>query len=817
MVKDSTMRSAACLSPVNAPAKRRLPPPVDQKLIVLGLGMVLVAGTLGFDWVDTLFPSADAHGVQEQHLQSRFVRIESETFNRQSMQTGDVLTIQGRLVSLVERDLRGWVSIFAEPTDGVDGWEVISRDPPAVFDIAGNSVVPYTVSARALEEGVYHVHTQLNVATVGTGLGPGTTVVVQGKPITRPAPPDSTATAVPSGGASDDIPVVQIDQKAEVLALAKGYDLRQIANVSGLLPDLVATHEILARDMGVTSMSVTYTQYPSDLELPDTVVLAIQLLDSSDMAGYAVLGLEYVLSNATLDMVQGIAVSDEFAEATGLTGGLDVTEYTTDTLDAAGLGDEAFSYTIGGSAEGQEYHVQQIWFSRDRLVIFVATVGLGEEDTMAVAAEMDSRAAQMVQPDAPTTTTPTQGATPIVTAVEIVPYADLRYADLTGADLRNTDLRYADLTGADLQYANLQYADLTGADLQNANLQYADLHADLTGANLQNADLRGADLSNADLQSANLRYTDLRHADLRHADLTGANLWFANLTGADLQHANLPNADLQYVDLIGADLRFADLTGVNLQYADLWFANLWNADLTEADLRNTHLQGADLTGADLRNANLRGADLSNTHLQGADLTGADLRNTHLQGADLFTDIYVIDIPAAYLRNANLQNADLSTANLRGVDLSTANLQGADLTGAHLVIANLSNANLWNANLLDADLTGAHLRGTNLKRVDLTGANLQGADLTGAHLVIANLSNANLSNANLRDANLQGADLSGANLQGADLSGANLRDAYLRWTDLSGANLANIWGMSDFTGSLVCDTISLPGATQVPCP
>ena len=814
MVKGSTIRAAAHLSPVNASAKHRLPPPVNQKLIVMGLGMVLVAGTLGFDWADTLFQSADAHGVQEQ-LQSRFVRIESETFNRQSMQTGDILTIQGRLVSLVERDLRGWVSIFTEPTDGVDGWEMISRDPPAVFDIAGNSVVPYTVSARALEEGVYHVHTQLNVATVATGLGPGKTVVVQGEPIIRPAPPDSTA--VPSGGASDDIPVVQIDQKAEVLALAKGYDLRQIANVSGLLPDLVATHEILARDMGVTSMSVTYTQYPSDLELPDTVVLAIQLLDSSDMAGYAVLGLEYVLSNATLDMVQGIAVSDEFAEATGLTGGLDVTEYTTDTLDAAGLGDEAFSYTIGGSAEGQEYHVQQIWFSRDRLVIFVATVGLGEEDTMAVAAEMDSRAAQMVQPDAPTTTTPTQGATPIVTAVEIVPYANLRYADLTGADLRNANLQYADLTGADLRNANLQYADLTGADLRNANLQYADLYADLTGADLRNANLRGADLSNTDLQGANLRYANLRNADLQGADLSGANLQGANLTGANLRNADLPNADLQFADLTGADIWFANLTEANLQYADLWFANLWNADLTGADLRNTNLQGADLTGADLRNTNLRGADLSNTHLQGADLTGADLRNTHLQGADLFTDIYVIDIPAAYLRNADLQNADLSTANLRGVDLSTANLRGADLTGAHLVIANLSNANLWNANLSDADLTGAHLRGANLKRVDLTGANLQGADLTGAHLVIANLSNANLSNANLSNANLQGADLSGANLQGADLSGANLRDAYLRWTDLSGANLANIWGMSDFTGSLVCDTISLPGATQVPCP
>ena len=222
---------------------------VNQKLIVAGLGMVLVAGTLGFDWADALFPSAEAHGVQAQ-LQSRFVRIEDETFNTQSMQTGEILTVQGRLVSLVERDLRAWVSILSESEDGVtyprptlppymtgsifsesedagDRWEIVGRDPPGgifdiagnyppymkpldasdppggVFDIAGNSVVPYTVSARALHEGVYHVHTLLTVATVGPGLGPGATVVVEGEPIAKPAPPDPAA--MPPGGASEDL------------------------------------------------------------------------------------------------------------------------------------------------------------------------------------------------------------------------------------------------------------------------------------------------------------------------------------------------------------------------------------------------------------------------------------------------------------------------------------------------------------------------------------------------------------------------------------------------------------------------------------
>ena len=161
---------------------------VDKKLIVIGLGLVLALGTLGFNWVEYLLPTAEAHGVQAQ-LQSRFVRIEDETFNRQSLQTGEILTLNGVLVSLVERDMRAWISIFSESTNAGNRWEMLARDPPGnVFDIEGNSVTPYSLSARALEPGVYHVHTQLNIASVGPGLGPGQTVVVDGEYILKPIP-----------------------------------------------------------------------------------------------------------------------------------------------------------------------------------------------------------------------------------------------------------------------------------------------------------------------------------------------------------------------------------------------------------------------------------------------------------------------------------------------------------------------------------------------------------------------------------------------------------------------------------------------------
>ncbi|EAC2264233.1 pentapeptide repeat-containing protein [Listeria monocytogenes] len=113
------------------------------------------------------------------------------------------------------------------------------------------------------------------------------------------------------------------------------------------------------------------------------------------------------------------------------------------------------------------------------------------------------------------------------------------------ANLSYADLRRADLSGANLRGANLSYADLRRADLSGANLR---------GANLSYADLRRADLSGANLRGANLRRANLSYADLSCADLSCANLRVANLSYADLSYANLRRADLNWInwrDVVG--------------------------------------------------------------------------------------------------------------------------------------------------------------------------------------------------------------------------------------------------------------------------
>ena len=58
--------------------------------------------------------------------------------------------------------------------------------------------------------------------------------------------------------------------------------------------------------------------------------------------------------------------------------------------------------------------------------------------------------------------------------------ADLRDANLSGADLRDADLRDANLSGANLRDADLSGADLSGADLSDADLSGAKNVGDFT-------------------------------------------------------------------------------------------------------------------------------------------------------------------------------------------------------------------------------------------------------------------------------------------------------------------------------------------------
>ncbi|AJM93101.1 methane monooxygenase/ammonia monooxygenase subunit B [Nitrosopumilus piranensis] len=153
---------------------------VSLQIIILSFGIFFLLSS-----VFVVIPSADAHDIM--YPATSFVRIEDETFDKHRMQTGETLTVTGIIKSNVDKDLKGWISIFSESHGNSSRWEIMARDPPkTVFDVAGNSFVKYSITVKALEPGTYHIHSQFNISQIGPHYGLGQTVVVEGDPIVKP-------------------------------------------------------------------------------------------------------------------------------------------------------------------------------------------------------------------------------------------------------------------------------------------------------------------------------------------------------------------------------------------------------------------------------------------------------------------------------------------------------------------------------------------------------------------------------------------------------------------------------------------------------
>ncbi len=172
-------------------------------------------------------------------------------------------------------------------------------------------------------------------------------------------------------------------------------------------------------------------------------------------------------------------------------------------------------------------------------------------------------------------------------------------------DLKDVSFRTSapSMLGVNLSHANLRKADLRGADFYRAWLVETDFRgARLEGAIFGEATLGGAKFNKCDIQNANFMKAHLFEADFKEANLGGTNFY-----GAFLEKAILKNQMLKGVCLESAHLKEALLTGT---------------DLSCANLRGADFQGADLRRAILCNADMQGSRLVETKVEGADFRGA---------------------------------------------------------------------------------------------------------------------------------------------------------------------------------------------------
>ena len=119
----------------------------------------------------------------------------------------------------------------------------------------------------------------------------------------------------------------------------------------------------------------------------------------------------------------------------------------------------------------------------------------------------------------------------------------LAYLVGNGETLQNLDLSCAAMNNMKTRTDNGKTVEYCA---KRVNLTGLDVSKAITG---KRANLREADLTGADLPGANLSEALLTGADLSEALLTGASLWGANLREADLSGANLFDADLSGADL----------------------------------------------------------------------------------------------------------------------------------------------------------------------------------------------------------------------------------------------------------------------------
>ena len=152
---------------------------------------------------------AYGHGVGPR-FNTGFYRVEEQTFSNTTVSVGKSLSINGNLVSLVERDITGtmdirfdyvnndpWLvnllksnfsclakdtcaeSIIVAPNQ--NHWYMDVKSKPDAYVLKGDDTISYSIEIIPLKAGTYHIHTDPNAEIDSFRyVGPGETVTVDG-------------------------------------------------------------------------------------------------------------------------------------------------------------------------------------------------------------------------------------------------------------------------------------------------------------------------------------------------------------------------------------------------------------------------------------------------------------------------------------------------------------------------------------------------------------------------------------------------------------------------------------------------------------
>jgi methane/ammonia monooxygenase subunit B len=178
---------------------------MKTKFLLL-IGVIIVAFFVFASYAEL---EAYGHGVGPRS-NAGFYRVEDETFSTTTVSVGESFFINGTLVSLVERDIRGTMDVKFDYTNN-DSWFVnllksnfscLGKDmctkpipvaqnqnhwyldikpKPDAYELKGNDMISYSIEITPLKGGTYHIHTDPD-ADIDSfrHIGNGQTITVEG-------------------------------------------------------------------------------------------------------------------------------------------------------------------------------------------------------------------------------------------------------------------------------------------------------------------------------------------------------------------------------------------------------------------------------------------------------------------------------------------------------------------------------------------------------------------------------------------------------------------------------------------------------------
>lgn len=250
----------------------------------------------------------------------------------------------------------------------------------------------------------------------------------------------------------------------------------------------------------------------------------------------------------------------------------------------------------------------------------------------------------------------------------------------------STDLRFVDMSGANLTGSDFSKSNLSNANLFSSNLRGANLSgANLVGANLDNADLRGANLQDALFSSAQLVNAMTDETTLLPGGVSGTANMLSPFGRNDF--LSLPSAiddipgdgdDLNGL-IIGGTLATSngDFDGINIPKRNLSRAYVADSRVSNSNLDGTYFWESEIVNTTFDSSSLVSSNFNNSQIGAVSLSSSDLRGSSFDNVALVGPFEINKSNASGARFRNISNGNMLI--IAGSDFSNSDFSGTDLS------------------------------------------------------------------------------------------------------------------------------------------